>query len=1255
MVRTDIDSLLRKCVNTLIILDVHARDIVDTFVRDSIMNAKEFEWESVLRFYWDLNKDDIDIRQCTGSFDYKYEYQGLNGRLVITPLTDRCVMTLTTALTFRLGGAPAGPAGTGKTETVKDLAKGLALRCVVTNCGETLDFTAMGVIFAGLIQTGFWGCFDEFNRINVEVLSVVSAQIKTIQNGLIAGKSKIVFLDNEMNLIDSVGVYITMNPGYAGRSELPDNLKALFRPVTMVQPDLLLICENMLMSEGFTQAKVLAKKMTVLYKLAKEQLSKQYHYDFQLRALKSVLVMAGQLKRTYADIPEDIVLMRALRDMNMPKFVFDDVPLFYGLIQDLFPGLRADRVGYESLKEIIIEQMEQKGFKHAEDQKFEDQVNKMIQLFETMLTRHTTMVVGPTGAGKSVIINGLAAALKEDTDIPTRIDTINPKMITTHELYGVLDPDSRDWTDGLLSKIFKEANTARSEDEKPERRWILYDGDVDAIWVENMNSVMDDNKILTLANGDRIRLQKNCAMLFEVFDLQYASPATISRCGMVYVDPKNLGYRPFYTHWLRSKYDDYGETMHDSLKELFQKYVPVLIDRIEEGVMGDEIVAPLKYITPRTALNSVQQLTYIIDAILPSPDDNPPCDFVDLEKLYIFAVVWSIGGSLMDEERDKFNQFLSQTAQTLLPANLYDNYYDVKGNTLDLWEKKVPEYEAPADKKFSSILVPTIDTTRYSWLLMQLLQTKRPVVFCGDSGTAKTVTVFSSFRQLDSEKYMYLNVNFSSRTTSKNFQDIIEENIDKKSLKSYGPKSIGKKMILFIDDMNMPLIDKYGTQQPNALLKFLIERNQLYQRGGDLELRDIVDVQYIGCITPPGGGNNRVDPRLMSLFCCFNITAPSQKATQSIYNQILGKHLAEFSEECQSCIESLTTATLSLYYQCCEKLPRTPVKFHYIFNLRDLSRVYEGLLLSTKDKVSEKHHLVRLWRNECIRVFADRLLNETDKTLVIDTLIGGLTEKYFKDASEKALVNPILYGDYMLSDPTDEEKEDPRLYEDLGGWEQVREKMDRMLEDYGFDNKPMNLVLFNDALDHVTKIHRILRFPRGSGLLVGFGGSGKQSLTKLATFVAGSSTWTINLIRNYKESDFRMDLQNLYREVVLAPKTFLLTDAHVVEEGFLELVNNMLTIGMIPGLFPEEEKEGLISPLDKEMRAKKLPETKEFRWQYFVNRVRENIHIIMCMSPAGDTLRVRCRNFPGLISNTTIDWFFPWPEDALSAVAVHFL
>ena len=175
-----------------------------------------------------------------------------------------------------------------------------------------------------------------------------------------------------------------------------------------------------------------------------------------------------------------------------------------------------------------------------------------------------------------------------------------------------------------------------------------------------------------------------------------------------------------------------------------------------------------------------------------------------------------------------------------------------------------------------------------------------------------------------------------------------------------------------------------------------------------------------------------------------------------------------------------------------------------------------------------------------------------------------------------------------------------------------------MLVEYGYENKAMNLVLFNDALEHVTKIHRILRFPKGCGLLVGFGGSGKQSLTRLATFTAGYSLFTISLVRGYKETDFREDLRTLYKCVLTKTRTFLFTDSHVAEEGFLELVNNILTIGMVPALFPEEEKDGLINPLDEEMRKQKLPETKEFRWGYYVNKARENLHIILAMSPAGD-------------------------------------
>jgi len=197
-------------VCTLIIIDVHARDVIDGFVIDSVLDLRDFAWESQLRFYWERDEDFLRIRQCTGQFTYGNEYMGNNGRLVVTQLTDRCYMTLTQALSFKLGGAPAGPAGTGKTETVKDLAKGLGILCMVTNCGEGLDYKAMGAIFSGLCQIGAWGCFDEFNRIDAAVLSVVASQLTMIQRALIQGVTEMVFEGKQIRLDHKVGFFVTM-------------------------------------------------------------------------------------------------------------------------------------------------------------------------------------------------------------------------------------------------------------------------------------------------------------------------------------------------------------------------------------------------------------------------------------------------------------------------------------------------------------------------------------------------------------------------------------------------------------------------------------------------------------------------------------------------------------------------------------------------------------------------------------------------------------------------------------------------------------------------------------------------------------------------------------------------------------------------------------------------------------------------------------------------------------------------------------
>merc|ERR1711871_1276640 len=365
-------------------------------------------------------------RICDFKTKYYYEWIGNTGRLVITPLTDRCYVTLSMGLRLFLGGAPAGPAGTGKTETTKDLARALALPCYVFNCSDQMNYQTMGDIFRGLAQSGTWGCFDEFNRISIEVLSVIATQVKCVQDTikkfavvsnrdpafqhLPAGLPPVTvgsfsFEDSVITLVPTVGFFITMNPGYAGRTELPENLKVLFRSCAMIRPDLKLICENMLMSEGFQMARVLSVKFVTLYELSSELLSKQAHYDWGLRAVKSVLRVAGGMKRAEPELAEDAVLLRALRDFNLPKIVQDDLPVFMALLGDLFPGINVPRQRDMKWEAVIESVLVENGLNPDPAH-----VLQITSLEDLMGIRHCTFDMGPTAAAKSKTFMMLAKA-----------------------------------------------------------------------------------------------------------------------------------------------------------------------------------------------------------------------------------------------------------------------------------------------------------------------------------------------------------------------------------------------------------------------------------------------------------------------------------------------------------------------------------------------------------------------------------------------------------------------------------------------------------------------------------------------------------------------------------------------------------------------------------------------------------------------------------------------------------------------------
>ncbi len=285
----------RRELASLIMLNSRNREVLERLQTLDVHETSEFEWQSELRYY-PLKAGEVACRIFSGARNYGFDYLVDGSRLVVTPLTVRCYRTLLSSLSQYMGGAAEGAPGIGKTETTKDLGKALGKCCMVFSGSAVLQVDSIARLFKGVASSGIWVCIDEFNKIHLEVLSVVSQYVQAIFRGM-KFNAGIVDLQESTTILNSqCGIFVTFNPGLSRgvmAAELPENLKIMFRTITMVCPDRMKIAEVTLASYGFREAKTLAQAMVSSFAVAQSQLSAKEHYDFSLRSLKNMLRTAG--------------------------------------------------------------------------------------------------------------------------------------------------------------------------------------------------------------------------------------------------------------------------------------------------------------------------------------------------------------------------------------------------------------------------------------------------------------------------------------------------------------------------------------------------------------------------------------------------------------------------------------------------------------------------------------------------------------------------------------------------------------------------------------------------------------------------------------------------------------------------------------------------------------------------------------------------------------------------------------------------
>ncbi|KRX75214.1 Cytoplasmic dynein 2 heavy chain 1 [Trichinella sp. T6] len=1219
LVTTD-STVLQLKLKALILDLIHNLQIVNNLRKASVTSKDCWQWQMQLRFYLE-NNEAVIVRIVDVEYMYNYEYVGNLAKLVHTQLTDRCFLTFTQAMHMGLGGNPYGPTGTGKTETVKTLGLLLGRLVLVFNCDEGIDLKSMGRIFVGLIKCGAWGCFDEFNRLEEGVLSAVSMQIETIQNALKSKQNVCTLMDKEVEINPNIAVFVTLNPAgkeYSGRRRLPDNLKQLFRPVAMSQADNKIIAQTMLMSEGFTKALEIGQTLTCVFDLCREILSQQHHYDWGLRALKTVLNTCGNILRqnlttlkseTSTEELEMITTVHALRINTQSKLTYNDSIIFEDIIRDAFPGVKSKEIQRDELKDSVEYAASKMDVTLSRNQK-----EKVFDLYEQLQQRMGVIIVGPSGSGKTTIWTVLKEALiKMGKQINTY--TFNPKAMLKHRLLGYIDPDTREWCDGLLTHLCRKCVSENVWS------WIVCDGEIDPEWIESMNSVFDDNKLLTMASGERIQLTKNVNFIFECDNLTNASPATISRMGIVYLSQESVDIKAIVKHFIEKQQTD----VRENLSEWFNMYFYRALEWI---LQQDEFVAELSLV------GTVKNILAIMDN-------------VKRKKEFLVRLLYGVSRNLRHDAQTEFANKLFNWAGEKLPDPkqpmnvVYEKSYD-RLVSFDDYSDQVEVCSGTA------MLVKTADAlAALSYIDMLWAKPScKSFIMLGPDECGKQLLLNESLQANCSTHLVSLHC--TAETNLENFLDKLKQcctlSTGTKS-REFRPKDC-ERLVFLIKYIDICKRDQWGC---NSLIAFL---RQVFTLGGfydeTFEWITISNVQIVFCINVSTNSKYNDLPQ----------RSPSKEELCSIctayLNSVLPMNLKVIENDRKFLLAQIATCMIAIYEQC-QKQFKFDSNVEYFFTPTDLTTWITSLpRYDLRDWDIKK--FFHLWLHEGFRIFRDRLTTENEKNQ-FDHLLRESVVKHWPKLLAISGQENIL--DFQLYSSCGTETDVLKLRsQNLLGTKLIKveeEQFCTLLKSatarYNCEFSRLNLVITKELMLLVTQIERaITSISRSSLLMIAPAGVGRRSALALTAYLHNIELIHLHITPHYGWKQYMNDLKQALQTAALknGMVILLIEDYQLIEDRFLDPVCSILLSGEVPGIFKSEELEPLLAQLRQQAAQDSYHGNMH---SYFSERVKQNLRIVLIIDSNEPKLATYRKHYGVLFKKCTVLSIHSWSKDSLLKIS----